>query len=189
MNEFARALRRWRRLRGIKQSHAAELFGVTQATLSRWERGQLRIPDSATRELSRLLGAPLDSAADAGLRRLVESSSLPVHLICDLSHCLLAASPARLASWSASAGELRGQSLWRFATEEIRAAENRLGELGWYDEGIPQLRFWTGANGNPLVPIEPGILLWERLQLSDGTLARLVTSLPYAPQAALSSRA
>ena len=28
MNEFARALRRWRRLRGIKQTHAAELFGV-----------------------------------------------------------------------------------------------------------------------------------------------------------------
>jgi transcriptional regulator with XRE-family HTH domain len=178
MNEFARALKRWRRLRGIKQSHAAELFGVTQATLSRWERGQLRIPESVATTLSRLLAAPLDSAADAGLRRLVESSSLPVHLICDLSHRLLAASPARFASWSARPGELRGQSLWRFATDEIRAAESRLGELGWYDEGAAQLRFWTGANDNPLVPIEPGILLWERLQLSDGTLARLVTTLP-----------
>ena len=178
MNEFARALKRWRRLRGIKQSHAAELFGVTQATLSRWERGQLRIPDTATHALSQLLGAPLDSAADAGLRRLVENSTLPVLLVCDLTHRLLAASPAHYAAWRASPATLRGESLWRFATDEIRTAESRLGELGWYEVGLPQLRFWTGANDNLLVPIEPGVLLWERLQLSDGTLARLVTTLP-----------
>jgi transcriptional regulator with XRE-family HTH domain len=167
---------RWRRLRGVKQSHAAELFGVTQATLSRWERGYHRLPDAAARRLTRLLAAPLDSAADAGLRRLVESSALPVHLICDLTHRLLAASPARFGEWSADAAELRGASLWRFASDEIQHAEARLGELGWYDEGTTELRFWTGANHDPLVPIEPGILVWERLTLSDGTLARLVTS-------------
>jgi len=44
VNEYGRALRRWRRLRGVKQSHAAELFGVTQATLSRWERGHHDCP-------------------------------------------------------------------------------------------------------------------------------------------------
>jgi hypothetical protein len=70
-------------------------------------------------------------------------------------------------------------SLWGFATDEIRAAEGRLGELGWYDDGASQVRFWTGANDSPVVPIEPGILVWERLQLSDGTLARLVTSMPH----------
>ncbi len=176
MNEYGRALRRWRRLRGVKQSHAAELLGATQATLSRWERGYHRIPEPAARKLARLLMAPLDSAADGGLRRLVESSALPVHLICDLSHRLLAASPARYAEWTADAAELRGTSLWRFATDEIRVAESRLGELGWYDDGAVQLRFWTGANDNPIVTIDPGLLMWERLQLSDGTLARLVTS-------------
>ena len=129
MNEFGRALRRWRRLRGVKQSHAAELFGVTQATLSRWERGHHRLPDTAARKLSRLLAAPLESAADAGLRRLVESSALRVHLICDLSHRLLAASPARFAEWTADAAELRGVSLWAFATDEIRSAEGRVGTM------------------------------------------------------------
>jgi transcriptional regulator with XRE-family HTH domain len=180
MDEYGRALRRWRRLRGVKQSHAAELFGVTQATLSRWERGHHRLPDSAARKLARLLAAPLESAADAGLRRLVESSALRVHLICDLSHRLLAASPARFAEWTADAAELRGVSLWAFATDEIRSAEGRLGELGWYDDGATQMSFWTGANDSPVVSIDPGILLWERLQLSDGTLARLVTSMPAA---------
>ncbi len=177
MNEYGRALRRWRRLRGVKQSHAAELLGVTQATLSRWERGHHRLPEAAERKLAQLLRAPLDSAGDAGLRRLVESSTQQVHLICDLSHRLLAASPARVTSWTADIAELRGRSLWRFATDEIRAAESRLGELGWYDDGVAQMSFDNGANDSDVVPIEPGVLVWERLQLSDGTLARLVTSL------------
>ena len=179
MHEFGRAMRRWRRLRGVKQSHAAELFGVTQATLSRWERGHHRIPEAATRQLSRLLAAPLDSAGDAGLRRLVESSALPVHLICDLTHRLLAVSPPRLAAWKADEAQLHGTSLWCFASEEIRRAESQLGGIGWYDDGATELRFWTGANGDPVVPINPGILLWERLQLNDGTLARLVTTVPH----------
>jgi transcriptional regulator with XRE-family HTH domain len=176
VNEYGRALRRWRRLRGVKQSHAAELFGVTQATLSRWERGYHRLPDSAARKLTKLLAAPFDSASDAGLRRLVESSALPVHLICDLTHRLLAASPQRFAEWTADSSDLRGTSLWRFATDEIQQAESRLGELGWYDEGTTELRFWTSDNHDPMVRIVPGILVWERLTLSDGTLARLVTT-------------
>ena len=67
MHEFGRALKRWRRLRGVKQSHAAELFEVTQATLSRWERGQHQLPAAAQRKLEQVLRAPLDSAADAAL--------------------------------------------------------------------------------------------------------------------------
>ena len=179
MNEFGRAMRRWRRRRGVKQSHAAELFGVTQATLSRWERGYHRLPDTAARKLTKLLAAPLDSSADAGLRRLVESSALPVHLICDLTHRLLAASPQRFAEWTADASDLRGTSLWRFATDEIQQAESRLGDLGWYDERTTELRFWTSDNHDPMVRIVPGILVWERLTLSDGTLARLVTTVTH----------
>src|SRR5262249_25664589 len=152
------------------------LFGVTQATLSRWERGRHQLPATARRRLERLLTAPLDSAADGALRRLVEASTLPTHLVCDLTHRLLAASPARLGGWGAGMAELRGRSLWRFATEDIRAAERRLGELGWYDEAAAEVSFWTGANDSPIVPIHAGILLWERLQLSDGTLARLATT-------------
>jgi transcriptional regulator with XRE-family HTH domain len=176
VNDYGRALRRWRRLRGVKQSHAAELFGVTQATLSRWESGRHRLPDQAAGKLARLLAAPLDSPGDAALRRLVESSGLAVHLICDLSHRLLAASPARIAEWRIDAGELRGESLWHFASDEIRTAEARLPELGWYDNGAASVTFWTGRNRSPVVAISPGTLEWQRLPLSDGSFARLVTS-------------
>ncbi len=176
MNDHGRALRRWRRLRGVKQSHAAEMLGVTQATLSRWESGRHRIPEQAIGKLTRLLAAPLDSPGDAALRRLVESSRLPVHLICDLSHRLLAASPTRTATWGVHPAELLGASLWRFATDEIRIAEDRLGDLGWYDGGAACVTLWTGPNDSTVVAIEPGPLEWHRLQLSDGSFARLVTS-------------
>src|SRR5262249_48070410 len=94
----------------------------------------------------------------------------------DLSHRLLAASPARFAVWRVEPAELRGMSLWRFATDEIRSAERRLGELGWYDDGAAELRFWTGANSHPIVPIDPGILVSGRLKRSAAPLARLATS-------------
>lgn len=177
MKEFGRALRRWRHLRGVKQGHAAELLFVTQPTISRWERGHHRPTEAEAQRLSRLLEAPLDSAGDAALRRLVENSRLSVHLICDLTHRLLAASQPRYRSWRCTVEELRGASLWRFATDEIRAAEAGLADLGWHDEAAPALTFWTGPNDSKVVPIEPGPLIWERVQLSDGTLARLVTSL------------
>lgn len=107
----------------------------------------------------------------------VEVRKRAVREICDLSHRLLAASPPRVATWTVDLAELHGRSLWRFATDEIRSAEGRLGELGWYDDVVAQVSFDNGANDSAVVPIEPGVLVWDRLQLSDGTLARLVTSL------------
>lgn len=177
MKEFGRALKRWRHLRGVKQGHAAEILLVTQPTISRWERGHHRPTEAEAQRLSHLLEAPLDSAGDAALRRLVENSRLSVHLICDLTHRLLAASQPRCRSWRRTADELRGASLWCFATDEIRAAEAGLANIGWHDEATPSFTFWTGPNDSKVVPIEPGPLIWERIQLSDGTLARLVTSL------------
>ena len=56
------ALRLWRASHRIKQSHAAELLGVSQATISRWESG-------------RLAPAPTELAA---LRRLLSSGSYPL---------------------------------------------------------------------------------------------------------------
>ena len=48
----------------------------------------------------------------------------------------------------------------------------------YYDDGAACVTFWTGCNQSPVVAIKPGTLEWQRLQLSDGTFARLVTSMP-----------
>ncbi len=89
------ALRRWRLLHRVKQTHAAELLGVAQSTISRWESGTQALLVEERARLERLLGARLEAAADQALARLVEANPQPVHLICDLTHRLLACSPAR----------------------------------------------------------------------------------------------
>lgn len=171
-------LRRWRLLHRVKQSHAAELFSVTQSTISRWESGVLELDALAQKKLEQLLAARLTTAADQALGRMVRESSRPVHLICDLTHRLLACSPSRAAQFANPIVELLGRSLWRFATPEIISKEAALDELGWREAfAPPALEFLTGDNHSPIVPISQSLCRWTRIPLSDGTAARLVESL------------
>jgi transcriptional regulator with XRE-family HTH domain len=134
---LALTLRLVRRHRGMKQAHAAELLSVTQPTVSRIERGELKPAGALRNRLLDLVSARIDPARDAALRRLVEGSASPVHLVCDLTHRLLAASGPREREWRRAASELRGQPLWRFASEAIRSAEARLPALGWGEREGP----------------------------------------------------
>ena len=171
---LGRSLRTWRALRRIKQLHAAQLLGVSQATVSRWENGQSPpSPDEADR-LRALMAARLDSDADRVLARLVRQSAAPVHLVCDLTHRLLAASPAREARFKVPTSELMGRSLWRYASEDIVAAEARLAEHGWFGPSPPAIEFHTRERDSDAVTIHAGAMRWVRFQLSDGGFVRLV---------------
>ncbi|QXI36496.1 helix-turn-helix domain-containing protein [Pseudomonas xantholysinigenes] len=176
--ELGVALRRWRLLHRVKQAHAAQLFSVAQSTISRWENGlQAMNPDEQAR-LGQLLGARLSAAADQALARLVEGSQQPVHLVCDLSHRLLACSPARAAEFSLPLSALMGRSLWRFSSEAIIQREASLQALGWREQlAPPALAFDTGCNRSRVVPISAGTCRWTRLILADGSAARLVETL------------
>jgi len=174
---LALTLRLVRRHRGMKQAHAAELLAVTQPTVSRIERGELKPTGALRNRLLDLVSARMHPGRDAALRRLIEGSASPVHLVCDLTHRLLAASGPREREWRRAASELRGQPLWRYASEAIRSAEARLPDLGWGErEGAHALTFVTGANDLDELRILPGVQIWERILLSDGSPARLVTS-------------
>ncbi|MDR5667812.1 helix-turn-helix domain-containing protein, partial [Burkholderia cenocepacia] len=93
-------LKRWRALHRVKQSHAAELFRVAQSTISRWEAGLQQMSPAERATAERLLAARLDSAGDHALARLIAGSTGRMHLVCDLTHRLLASSPARAAEFS-----------------------------------------------------------------------------------------
>lgn len=175
---LGRSLRTWRALRHMKQSHAAELLGVSQATVSRWEHGDYEPSPAEQRALRHLLCARPDSAADRELARLVTRSAGDMHLVCDLTHRLLAASATRRACWSRSFGELENTSFWRYATEAIIEAEGQLPDLGWFDPAPPEVKVRTGPNRSNVVPIRPCITRWIRIPLSDGSFARLTESCP-----------
>ena len=172
-------LRRLRRIRGLKQSIVAELAGVAQPTVSRWERGEIDPgPELACRLLTVLTGN-VCQPDDGPLRHLVETSPLAVHLVVDADHRLLAASPSRQREWGRDSASLLGQSLWRFATEGIQAAEASLDGLGWWHDRIPgAIQVHTGR-GNAGLSIRPGLMLWERLYLGDGTPVRLCSTVAY----------
>jgi transcriptional regulator with XRE-family HTH domain len=177
MLDFGRSLRRLRRLTGIKQGHLAELAGVTQATVSRWESGLHQPTPEQAAKLLPLIEARLDPAADAMLKRLVESSSLRVHLVCDVTHRLLAVSPARRREWRNDASSLYGETLWPFASDWIQEGEAHLPELGWYEPSALPVAGWTDLNCPGVIRMGPGMWLWERMQISDGRFVRLVTSM------------
>jgi len=171
------ALRRFRRLNMVKQSAIAERLGVSQGCVSRWESGAHR-PDAAQRErIVQLIAASAGNDRDAALKRLVESSQRPVHLICDSTHRLLAASRSRAASWRTDVSELIGRSLWPFASAEIEAAEAGLFESGWFERPWQSLELRTGGNGRSDVPVPPSRVLWETVPLADGRVGRLTTTI------------
>lgn len=173
---FGKRLRRTRRAMGVKQLALAQIMNVDQATVSRWEAGrQAPHPDLQRQALQALVSARTE---DAALKRLVESSVAPVHLIDDATHICLAYSSARARDWGASRSELQGVSLWRFATDEIREAERALGASDWWTDAMPApKRFRTSGADYDKIRITPGPMMWERLYLSDGTPVRLVTGL------------
>lgn len=172
---LGRRIRRLRVVRRVKQEVLAAVAGVTQTTVSRWESGVLEpSPAVADRLLNFLQGGA--AGDDRALRRLVEGSALPVHLITDADHRLLAASPLREREWRRSAGELRGSSLWPFAADDIAAAEGGLGEAGWWESAAPAPVDVPTTGADRGLRILPNHMVWERLCLADGTPVRLCTS-------------
>lgn len=173
-------LRRFRRLRGLKQEHVAETLGVSQGLISRWESGRHVPSPEICHQIRHLIVVAPGSSSDRALRRLVVAANVPVHLICDATHRLLAASSLREREWQASANAFVGSSLWRFATDDIVMAEDRLADQGWFDCPDPApISIPTGGNGSNEMRILPSTLEWEQIGLADGRIGRLVTTVAF----------
>lgn len=172
--DFGRRLKRLRRALGMKQAVLAGMAGVDQTTVSRWEAGRILPTEPVQRQVLRMVGS--SGAGDAALRRLVEGSADCLHLVEDASHVCLAYSGGRAREWQVSQRQMLGQSLWRFATDEIREAEAGLDPAGWWDSALPEpRRFMTSGAHHDEIRIHEGLIVWERMYLADGTPVRLVS--------------
>ncbi|MEL7529037.1 MAG: helix-turn-helix transcriptional regulator [Pseudomonadota bacterium] len=168
------SLRRWRVLNRVKQQALARDLGVSQSRISRWESGQAE-PDAFERQkITTLLRARPETASDRALLDLVTQAATPVHLVCDLTHRLLAASPARTKDWRVATADLIGTPLWRFASEGIRVAENSLEDSGWFEPLGPDIVYLTERAEFAELTIPESRIRISRLALSDGRFARLV---------------
>ncbi len=171
---FGKRLRRLRRALGLKQAALADLIQVDQATVSKWENTTNTPNENMQKGVFRAL-SPY-RADDPALRRLVESSSDCVHLVEEANHVCIAYSRGRSLEWCVNRSDLIGISLWQFATDEIRQAENELLESDWWNSYTPSPKvFQTSEAVHEEFRIRAGPVVWERLYLSDGTPVRLVS--------------
>lgn len=175
--DLGRSLRQWRALHRVKQAHAAELLGVSQATVSRIESGAQRLSEREQGALRRLLAARLSSAADHELARLVRRSQAAMHLVCDATHRLLALSAERERQLQAPVSEIMGRSLWPCASEDIIRVEGELDARGWFGPEAPAIEAETRAHRGPFMTIPASRFRSTRFRLSDGGYARLVETL------------
>jgi transcriptional regulator with XRE-family HTH domain len=170
-------LRRFRILHRIKQQSVAADLDATQSLVSRWEAGIHEPSAKARQRIEALLHSVMHVGTDAPLRRLVESATCPMHLICDDTHELLAASSPREREWQARAASFLGSSLWRFATPQIVTSESKLNDLGWFDtSGQSRVLVDTEGNESRELRILPSTLMWEKVALDGGRVGRLVTT-------------
>ncbi|MEO1041679.1 MAG: helix-turn-helix transcriptional regulator [Pseudomonadota bacterium] len=167
------ALRRWRVLNSLSQDALAAHLGVSQVTISRWEKGWA--PASAhEKNIRALIEAKPTTASDHALANLIETSTEPYFLICDISHNLLAASRKRALEWHQPVSDLIGTCFWRFATEEIDQVERALEPSGWFDHPHSERQFFTSSADYDEIKIFEGQRKVVRIPLSDGRFARLV---------------
>ncbi len=172
------SLRRWRVLNRVKQQALARDLGVSQTKVSRWESGLAQPEGADLLKVLKLLRARPETAADRALLHLVEQAAAPVHLVCDLTHRLLAMSPARAREWHVPVSEFLNRPLWRFATDSIRSMECQLADRGWYEPSGPDIRYRTERAEFPEMTIPKSWIRISRLPLSDGSFARLVREDP-----------
>lgn len=163
--DWAGRIVRLRAARGWKQAAVAEMLGVDQATVSRWERG-LQSPDvAARRRLSRLFLREHPEADRAALLS-VEASPYPsLAFAGDLSVVAMSATAASFLG--VEAGDLARRGLAAIPGPDLSVALSRAEEAGIWMGAVAAVRFAARPLGDGAAPAR---FLWTPLLLPRGEI-------------------
>lgn len=160
-------LRRFRRLRAIKQNALAEQLGVDQATVSRWESGR-QIPDLGMQRRLRALMRGAGPRDEVLLKHWIDTA-LGYTTLTDAQRTILAASPSFCVLHEVAPSEIVGMSAVPSFTEEMERLWWIAVENGFFDGEIASVtvvsRFNTLSGGRTYLG---AISVWTPVNLRAG---------------------
>ncbi len=175
--DWGAEIRRFRRLRAIKQTALADILGVDQATVSRWEGGR-QIPDLGVQRRLRALMQGTGSQDDSLHRHWVDGSVGDTMLL-DATRTILAASPeaCRRHGAGARATALVGRSAAPLFTEELETLWWQIVERGFFEGEIASAAVVSRANtlADPAAAVAVR-QVWTPVAVSSGEVLQRVDS-------------
>lgn len=165
--EWAREIRRFRQLNGLKQFALADVLNVDQATVSRWERG-VQIPDIATQMRLRTLiqqGMPLH---DRLIRHLVRHAPGLAGLL-DREARILEASDPAIALLGVSLDGPSPPSARPHFSDGLAMAWQEAERAGLFDGQVASVRVVTAVRDTARKEHRLR-MLWQPIRLFDGTV-------------------
>lgn len=170
--DWAAQLRRFRRLRAIKQAALAEMLGVDQATISRWESGR-QLPDLGIQRRLRALMQGAGSRDETLIGHWVDAA-VGNTLLVDAARSMRAASPEFRGLHGLESGALGGTALPMFG-EEMEALWWEAVKRGFFEGELASVTVVSRFN---LLSGErrevPGHSLWTPIHLSSGEVLQRI---------------
>ena len=162
-------MRRFRRLRALKQAALAEIVGVDQATVSRWESGRQN-PDLGMQQRLRDLMRGIEPREEVLLKHWI-NASVGYTVLCDGERVIRAASPSYCCIHGVSPADVLGVSTFPVFTAELEQALWLAVDRGFFEGDVASVT--VVARVNALSGRErgvAGISVWTPVRMSDGQI-------------------
>jgi transcriptional regulator with XRE-family HTH domain len=172
-DDWTTQLRRFRRLRALKQTALAEMLGVDQATVSRWESGR-QAPDLGMQRRLRSLMQHAGPRQEVLLKHWI-NTAIGYTSLSDENRVVVAASPSFCDFQRIDANEIVGMSLIPAFTEELEQLWGIAVERGFLEGDIASVT--TVSRANLLSGQERNIgtiAVWTPVPLADAQVLRRV---------------
>jgi PAS domain S-box-containing protein len=171
--DWAGQLRRFRRRRALTQMAFAELMGVDQTTVSRWESGR-QVPELGMQRRLRDLVRRVEPRDEVLLKHWIDTS-VGYTVLCDEDRIIRAASPSFCDIHGVSPNEVVGMSSRPVFTAELEQMLWTAIDHGFFEGEVASVtvvcRFHALSGRRRDIG---GIVAWAPIPLTDGQILRRI---------------